>query len=186
MPFGVESIYVLIQPHHSSHLSKQMFFFVITAPKPRFDYIDQSDQKRHGFCFDSFFCFSITLVLLLMPLVSFRLPPSSCFFLQLTRQSSVAYLASFLARGSFVDASLVSSAVQALLDWAARYLDEHVDGLTVTASTPQTATMSTPGSKVGGRQFVGVPPCIISSRGEGQSRHAVVRGAIYIYIQVYT
>lgn len=72
----------------------------------------------------------------------------SLFFVQLTRQSSVAYLASFLARGSFVDASLVSSAVRALLDWADRYLDEHVDGLTVTASTPQTATMSTPGSKV--------------------------------------
>eukprot|EP00752_Nemacystus_decipiens_P007776 g6944.t1 len=66
---------------------------------------------------------------------------------KLTRQSSVAYLASFLARGSFVDSSLVSSAVQALLDWAARYLDEHVDGLTVTASTPQTSIMSTPGSK---------------------------------------
>lgn len=72
------------------------------------------------------------------------------FSLQLTRQSSVAYLASFLARGSFVDASLVSSALQALLDWAARYLDEHVDGSTLTASTPQTvsAGASTPGSKV--------------------------------------
>lgn len=84
---------------------------------------------------------------------------SALCLLQLTRQSSVAYLASFLARGSFVDASLVSSAVQALLDWAARYLDEHVDGLA--ASTPQTLNMSTPGSKV--REVSNLPPCILIS-----------------------
>ena len=57
--------------------------------------------------------------------------------LQLTRQSSVAYLASFLARGSFVEPSLVSNAVGALLDWAGSYLDRHSDVFAV-ADTPCT------------------------------------------------
>lgn len=65
------------------------------------------------------------------------------YALQLTRQSSVAYLASFLARGSFVDASLVSSSVQSLLDWAGQYLDQHADAL---AAPPQ--AIGTPGPKV--------------------------------------
>ncbi|CAN0520405.1 unnamed protein product, partial [Scytosiphon promiscuus] len=55
----------------------------------------------------------------------------------LTRQSGVAYLASFLARGSFVESSLVSNAVGALLDWAGSYLDRHSDVLAVPA-TPGT------------------------------------------------
>ncbi|CAM9149975.1 unnamed protein product, partial [Hapterophycus canaliculatus] len=62
---------------------------------------------------------------------------------KLVRQSSVAYLASFLARGSFVEPSLVAAAVQSLLDWAGQYLDQHVDGFTV----PSQQTFSTPGSK---------------------------------------
>lgn len=55
----------------------------------------------------------------------------------------MAYLASFLARGSFVDASLVSSSVQSLLNWAGQYLDQHDDALAAPAPT-----MSTPGPKV--------------------------------------
>lgn len=57
---------------------------------------------------------------------------------KLTRQSGVAYLASFLARGSFVESSLVSNAVGALLDWAGSYLDRHSDVLAVPA-TPGTS-----------------------------------------------
>eukprot|EP00903_Cladosiphon_okamuranus_P012898 g12042.t1 len=87
---------------------------------------------------------------------------------KLTRQSSVAYLASFLARGSFVDAALVSSAIQALLDWAARYLDEHVDGLA--ASTPQTLNMSTLGSKAAFET-----PVARRSRARPQSWHGTNR-----------
>ncbi|CAM9755659.1 unnamed protein product [Ectocarpus fasciculatus] len=68
---------------------------------------------------------------------------------KLTRQSSVAYLASFLARASFVDPSLVSTAVQSLLDWAGQYLDQHVDASTAaaaaTAATVQ--AVGTPTSK---------------------------------------
>ncbi|CAM9260739.1 unnamed protein product [Scytosiphon promiscuus] len=62
---------------------------------------------------------------------------------KMVRQSSVAYLASFLARGSFIDASLVSTAVQSLLDWAGQYLDQHGDGFTA----PLQTTFGTPGSK---------------------------------------
>lgn len=61
---------------------------------------------------------------------------------QLTRQSSVAYLASFLARGSFVEASFVSRAVGALLEWAASYLDQQADATTMPAPP------FTPGAKV--------------------------------------
>ncbi|CAN0411772.1 unnamed protein product, partial [Ectocarpus sp. 8 AP-2014] len=62
---------------------------------------------------------------------------------QLTRQSSVAYLASFLARASFVDPSLVSTAVQSLLDWAGQYLDQYADA---SVATPVQA-LGTPSSK---------------------------------------
>lgn len=70
------------------------------------------------------------------------------FFVQLTRQSSVAYLASFLARGSFVDPSLVSTAVQSLLDWAGQYLDQHVDASTAAAAAATVQAVGTPTSKV--------------------------------------
>ncbi len=44
-----------------------------------------------------------------------------------------------------MDGPLVSSAVQSLLDWAAQYLDQHVDGLAMAAPPPM---FSTPGPKV--------------------------------------
>ncbi|CAB1096312.1 unnamed protein product [Ectocarpus sp. CCAP 1310/34] len=62
---------------------------------------------------------------------------------KLTRQSSVAYLASFVARASFVDPSLVSTAVQSLLDWAGQYLDQYADA---SIATPVQA-LGTPSSK---------------------------------------
>lgn len=65
--------------------------------------------------------------------------------MQLTRQSGVAYLASFLARASYLEASTLSGALGALLDWAQNYLDEHADAGAF--PVPQSHS-HTPGPKV--------------------------------------
>lgn len=66
--------------------------------------------------------------------------------MQLTRQSGVAYLASFLARASYMEASMVSGALGALLEWAQSYLDQHEDAAGA-FPVPQSYS-HTPGPKV--------------------------------------
>lgn len=70
------------------------------------------------------------------------------FMLQLARQSSVAYLASFLARGLFLEASFVSKAVGSLLRWATDYVDRHEDAVAMPAPG------DSPGGKVRGPLLV--------------------------------
>lgn len=52
--------------------------------------------------------------------------------IQLIRHSSVAYLASFLARAPFVEASTVSEALRHMLEWADDYLGKQAEALTWT------------------------------------------------------
>ncbi|CBJ32787.1 hypothetical protein Esi_0373_0014 [Ectocarpus siliculosus] len=77
-------------------------------------------------------------------------PPSNSsfvFLFQLARQSSVAYLARSLGRASFVDPSVVATAVQSLLDWAGQYLDQHVDEHVDASTAAPVQARGTPSSK---------------------------------------
>lgn len=144
-------------PKHS--ISDLQFFFVYSYAWPRdqprnsiLDYF--SRHVRHPSPFSGQEEHSLQLSYPIFLRVNLQIsqaypctPPNSSFFsFQLTRQSSVAYLASFLARASFVDPSLVSTAVQSLLDWAGQYLDQYADA---SIATPVQA-LGTPSSKVRG------------------------------------
>lgn len=84
--------------------------------------LDECNQFNHFFVMSSFSADSVAV--------------------QLTRQSSVAYLASFLARASYMEASTVSAALGVLLQWAQNYLDQNADSVAFVVP-------HTPRSKVG-------------------------------------
>ncbi|CAM9172306.1 unnamed protein product [Choristocarpus tenellus] len=86
---------------------------------------------------------------------------------KLTRQTSVAYLASFLARGSFVKDDVLSSSLSSLLDWAVDYLDRQA-GVGLDGSAAQGGSLSSEGMQ-GGQNGLRTPG---SAKSHSRSWHS--------------